>query len=597
MISYSSRDEISSEYKWDLSPLYKDDKAFLTDFNKMDSLTDDVLKYKGILTDSKENLFNAIEASLKLNRLIHNVYVYAHLSNDLDLRDDTYQAYQNMVKSKLVEISGKLSFFEPELLKCDETKIVKYAKEYEDGKYLMYLDDILREKPYVLSESEEKIISSLGEVISAPGSIFGMLNNADMKFGKIKDENGNEVELTHGNYVLFLESKDERIRKEAFEKMYNVFKEHTNTLAEVLSTEVKKRVALAKIRGYESARHRALFANNIPTEIYDKLIEKVNNSLPKLYKYNKVRKEILGFEKLHMYDMHLPLLKDFEYKVSYDEAKENIVNALQIMGDDYVNNLKRAFSENWIDLYETPGKRSGAYSSGSYDSNPYILLNWQDNVNNMFTLAHELGHSMHSHYSRTNQEYVYSSYSIFLAEIASTFNESVLSNYMLSKETDVNKRLYLINNFIDTIRGTIFRQTMFAEFERDIHRVVEEGGALTSHKLNEMYYELVKKYFGEDVEIDEDIKYEWSRIPHMYYNFYVFQYATGLSSALSLSKRVIEKKEGALDKYFSFLKAGSSKYPIDVLNEAGVDMLKGDVIDEALDMFEELVDEFVSLIR
>ncbi len=596
MISYSSRDEIGKEFKWDLTPLYKNDEAFLKDVHMLDTLCDDVLKYKGKLTASKENLFNAIETSLTLSRLSHNVYVYAHLNSDLDLKNSKYQAYQNMVKSKLVEISSKLAFFEPELLACDEKKVRKYAEEYKNGKYLLYIDDILRGKPYVLSESEEKIISSFGELTSAPASIFSMLNNADLTFGTIKDADGNDVELTHGNYVLFLESKDANVRKAAFDRMYDVFKDHTNTLAEVLSTEVKKRVSLAKIRGYDSAMHSALFSNNIPTALYDTLIEKVNQSLPKIHKYNKMRKEILGLEAMHMYDMYVPLIKDFEYKVTYDEAKEHIVNALSLMGEDYVHNLKRAFSENWIDLYETPGKRSGAYSSGSYDSNPYILMNWQDNVNNMFTLAHELGHSMHSYYSSTNQDYVYSSYSIFLAEIASTFNESVLNNYLLSKETDVNKRLYLLNHFIDTIRGTIIRQTMFAEFERDIHKVVEEGESLTSETLSDMYYELVQKYFGDAVEIDDKIRYEWSRIPHFYYNFYVFQYATGLSAALSLSKRVMDGKKGALEQYFTFLKAGSSKYPTNVLQDAGIDMLKGDVIDEALAVFDELIEEFNELI-
>ncbi len=596
MISYSNRNEIETEFKWDLSSLYKNDEAFLNDLNLLDSFCDEVCKYKGVLTDSKENLFRAIEASLQLSRLSHNVYVYAHLNSDLDLKDSKYQTYQNMVKSKLVDISSKLSFFEPELLKSDENKIIEYTKEYQDGKYMMYIDDILRFKPYVLSEAEEKIISNLGEVTSAPASIFSMLNNADMTFGTIKDSDGNEVELTHGNYVLFLESKDADVRKMAFDKMYDAFKNHTNTLAEILSTEVKKRVGLAKIRGYNSAMDMALFSNNIPTQIYDKLIEKVNKSLPKIHKYNKMRKKILGLETLHMYDMYVPLIKDYEYKVTYDQAKEHIVNALSIMGEDYIKQLDRAFNENWIDLYETPGKRSGAYSSGSYDSNPYILMNWQNNVNNMFTLAHELGHSMHTYYSSKSQDYVYSSYSIFLAEIASTFNESVLNNYLLNKETDVNRRLYLLNHFIDTIRGTIFRQTMFAEFERDIHRVVEDGGSLTSETLSNMYYDLVKKYFGDDVEIDDKIRYEWSRIPHFYYNFYVFQYATGLSAALSLSKRVIEGKEKALDNYFSFLKAGSSKYPTEVLKNAGVDMLKGDVIDDALKVFDEMVDEFNKLI-
>lgn len=594
MKKYKTREEIDYKDTWDLTPLFENDEAFLEELGLLEEKISLLQEYKGKLFNPKENLLETIQRLLQSSRSLENCYVYAHLKNDLDVRDAKYTEYLSKVQMVGVLLSSAASFFEPEILSLNEEDVRDYIHQ-QYPLYDHYIDSIFREKQHILEENEQKVLSSLSEVIGAPGNIFSMLNNADMRFGMVKNEKGEDSELTHGNYVLFLESKNQEVRKHAFQTMYEQYKQHNHSLAAMLQANVKAHVNIAKLRGYSSAREAALFGNKIPVSIYDNLITSVHEYLPAMGEYLKLRQEKLQLDKLNMYDVYVPLLEDVEYNISFDEAKQMVFEALKPLGEEYQNLLQKSFSERWIDVYETPGKRSGAYSSGSYDSYPYLLLNYQGNLDNVFTLAHELGHSMHSYYTRKNQEYVYGDYSIFLAEIASTFNESLMNFYLLEHEKDIRKRAFILNHFIDGIKGTLFRQTMFAEFERDIHEAVERGATLTSERLNNEYKALNNKYFCDMIEEDDYIQYEWSRIPHFYYNFYVYQYATGISAALALAKRVYQGQEGALEKYMSFLKAGSSKYPIEVLKNAGVDLEDGQVIREALDIFKEKVEELKEL--
>jgi oligoendopeptidase F len=424
-----------------------------------------------------------------------------------------------------------------------------------------------------------------------------MLNNADLKFPKVKNEKGEEVELTHGRYITFLESADRSVREGAFKAMYGTYAQYLNTFASTLSGSVKKDNFYATVRKFESARQSALHHNAIPESVYDGLVEAVNERLDLLHRYVALRKRALGLDELHMYDLYTPLVKDVEMKVSYEEAKQWMVDGLAPLGEEYVQIVKDGLESRWVDVRETRGKRSGAYSSGAYDTQPFILMNWQDNVNNLFTLAHEFGHSVHSHYTRTSQPYPYGDYSIFVAEVASTTNEALLNDHLLKTRTAKEERLYLLNNQLETFRGTLFRQTMFAEFEHMIHQAAQEGVSLTPEYLNETYLELNKRYFGNEIVIDEEISYEWARIPHFYYNYYVYQYATGISASAALSQQIMEEGEPAVRRYIdNFLKAGSSDYPIEVLKAAGVDMTTKEPVLKALDQFEAVLDEMESLL-
>src|SRR5690625_2206477 len=423
-----------------------------------------------------------------------------------------------------------------------------------------------------------------------------MLNNADLKFPAIKDEKGNEVDVTHGRYVGFLESKDRRVRHDAFKAMYETYGQFKHTFATTLTSQVKKDNFYATVRNYESARQAALSQNNIPEQVYDNLVTAINEKLPVLHRYVALRKKVLGLDEMNMYDMYVPLIKDVDMKVSYDEAKEHVLNSIKPLGAAYVNIAKEGFTNRWIDVMENKGKRSGAYSSGAYGTDPYILLNWQNKVNDMFTLTHELGHSVHSYYTRKHQPFRYGNYSIFVAEVASTANEALLNDYMINHLDDAQEKLYLLNYFLDGFRATVFRQTMFAEFEHDIHQRIQQGEGLTAESLTDIYYDLNKKYYGDAVTHDEEIGLEWARIPHFYYNYYVYQYATGYAAATALSRKIIDGDEQAVARYIDFLKAGSSDYPIEVLKTAGVDMTSKQPIIEALDVFEQKLIELENIL-
>ncbi|WP_273850162.1 oligoendopeptidase F [Guptibacillus spartinae] len=591
------RDEIPVEDTWALEAIYESDQQWEEEFKEIKALLPEMKEYKGKLAESADKLYRALQQQDEITMKLGKLYTYAHMRYDQDTTNSHYQGLNDRAANLATQVSSELAFVVPEILSVPEETIKQYLNEKKELKlYEHALDEINRERPHVLSKEEEAILAGVSDVTSSSSNTFGMLNNADMKFPTIKDENGEEVEVTHGRYIRFLESSDRRVRQDAFKAVYDTYGKFKNTFASTLSGTVKKDNYYAKVRNYDSARQAALDSNNIPEDVYDNLLETVHNRLDLLHRYVSLRKKALGLDELHMYDMYTPLVPEVKMEVSYNEAKEYILKGLTPLGEEYKGILEEGFANRWVDVQENVGKRSGAYSSGTYGTRPYILMNWQDNVNNLFTLAHEFGHSVHSYYTRENQPYPYANYSIFVAEVASTTNESLLNHYLLENTSDKKEKLYLLNHYLEGFRGTVFRQTMFAEFEHMIHQKAQDGEPLTPDLLSSLYYDLNKKYFGEDLVIDEEIALEWARIPHFYYNYYVFQYATGYSAAASLSNQILEEGDQAVSRYIDFLKAGSSDYPIEVLKKAGVDMTSSKPISDALDVFESILNEMENLL-
>lgn len=593
-----TRSEVPLEDTWKLEDIFPSDQDWEREFQEVKQLIPSMSSYQGKLGDSAEVLFEALQAQDQLLERIGKLYTYAHMRYDQDTTNSFYQGLDDRIKNLYTQAASTLAFIVPEILSIDEQKVKGFLNEKEELKlYEHSLEELNLQRPHVLSAEQEALLAEASEVMSASSNTFGMLNNADIQFPSIKDEDGNEVEVTHGRYIRFLESANQRVRKDAFQAVYDTYGKFKNTFASTLSGQVKKDNFNARVRKYSSARHAALASDNIPESVYENLVQTVNENLHLLHRYVKLRKKVLKLDKIHIYDLYTPLVKDVKMDIPYEEAKELILKGLAPLGEDYQNVLKEGFTNRWVDIHENKGKRSGAYSSGAYGTNPYILMNWQDNVNNLFTLAHEFGHSVHSYYTRKEQPYAYGSYSIFVAEVASTCNEALLNDYLLKTIDDEQKRLYLLNHFLEGFRGTVFRQTMFAEYEHLIHKKAQENEALTADLLTKEYYELNKKYFGEeDIVIDEEIGLEWSRIPHFYYNYYVYQYATGYSAATALSKQILTEGQPAVDRYLDFLKSGSSDYPIEVLKKAGVDMTSSKPIEEACKVFEEKLNEMEALL-
>ncbi|MBO9128642.1 oligoendopeptidase F [Bacillus sp. 165] len=591
------RNEIDNEATWRLEDIFATDEEWDKEFMQVKEMLPKLSEFKGKLDNSSNDLLTVLkyqdEVSLRLGRL----YTYAHMRYDQDTTNSFYQAYNDRATNLYTQASSLMAYIVPEILAIPEDKLQAFLQENEELKvYEHALKEITSQRPHVLSAEEEALLAQASEVLSASSNTFGMLNNADLKFPSIEDEQGEEVEVTHGRYIQFLESEDQRVRRDAFKAVYDTYAQYKNTFASTLSGAVKKNNFYARVRKYDSARQAALSNNNIPEAVYDQLVNTVNDNLHLLHRYVNIRKRALGLQELHMYDLYTPLVQEAKIEVSYKEAQDILLKSLAVLGEEYVSILKEAYEDRWVDVHENKGKRSGAYSSGAYGTNPYILMNWHDNVNNLFTLAHEFGHSVHSYYTRKTQPYVYGDYSIFVAEVASTCNEALLNDYLLQTTDDKKKRLYLLNHYLEAFRGTVFRQTMFAEFEHLIHKKVQEGEALTPDLLTSLYYDLNKKYFGTELVIDEEIGLEWSRIPHFYYNYYVYQYATGFSAAAALSKQILEEGKPAIERYLEFLKSGSSDYPIEVLKKAGVDMTSPEPINEALQVFEEKLNELEELL-
>ncbi|UOQ46934.1 oligoendopeptidase F [Gracilibacillus caseinilyticus] len=596
--SLPKRDEIPEELTWKLEDIYANDDEWDKEWQAVKDLLPKFQDYQGTLDEKASNVFELLQLQDEVSDRLSTLYTYAHMRYDQDTTNSFYQAMNGKAENLITQASSTMSFITPEILKLDETTLKAYLNEHEGLQlYRHTLDEINRQRPHVLSEKEEALLAEVSEVTDSPSQTFGMLNNADLTFPGVKDEQGNEVDLTHGRYINFLESKDQQVRHDAFKAMYDTYGGLKNTFASTLQGNVKKDNFYAKIRNYKSAREAALNQNNIPEKVYDNLIEAIHEGLPLLQRYVALRKKVLNLQELHMYDLYTPLVKDVEMTFSYEQAQQTVTEALKPLGDDYLEVMQQAFSNRWIDVEENKGKRSGAYSSGSYSTNPYILMNWQDNLNNLFTLAHELGHSMHSYYTHKHQPYRYGNYSIFVAEVASTCNEALLNNYLVEKTNDKKEKLFLLNHFLEGFRGTVFRQTMFAEFEHQIHVAAQEGEALTADKLTEMYYELNKLYFGDDLIIDEEIGLEWARIPHFYYNYYVYQYATGYAAAQSLASQILEEKDPAVERYLGYLQSGSSDYPIEVLKKAGVDMTEKTPVLNALKVFEQKLEEMEQLLN
>ncbi|MCF6409188.1 oligoendopeptidase F [Pseudalkalibacillus salsuginis] len=595
--SLPKRDEIPVEDTWDLEDIFETDEVWEQEFKQVKELIPQIDRYQGKLGESSATLYEALQLQDEITKRLGKLYTYAHMRNDQDTTNSFYQGLNDRVGTLATETSSHLSYIVPEILSLEESEIKSFVKENDDLKlYEHFLDEINRSRPHVLSQKEEALLAGVSEVTNNASNTFGMLNNADLKFPTVKDENGEDVELTHGRYIRFLESDDQEVRKNAFKAMYGTYDKFKNTFASTLSGTVKRDNFNARVRKYDSARQAALDANNIPETVYDNLVKTVNDNLHLLHRYVKLRKKALGLEELHMYDLYTPIVKDVKMEIPYNEAKEIVLKSLTPMGEEYVNIVSEGYEKRWVDVRENVGKRSGAYSSGAYGTMPYILMNWQDNVNNLFTLTHEIGHSVHSYYTRETQPYPYANYSIFVAEVASTCNEALLNDYMLNNTEDKKKKLYLLNHHLEGFRGTVFRQTMFAEFEQMIHEHAAAGEALTPDLFTKLYYELNQKYFGEEIIIDEEIGLEWARIPHFYYNYYVYQYATGFSAAASLSKQILEEGTPAVKRYLEFLKAGSSDYPIEVLKKAGVDMASSKPIEEALSVFESVLSEMEELL-
>lgn len=593
-----TRSEIKVEDTWRLEDIFPTDEEWDKEFQAVKDLLPGISEYQGKLADSADVLYEALQKQDQILERIGKLYTYAHMRYDQDTTNSFYQGLDARIKSLYSQVASSLAYIVPEILSIDEEKVKSFLNEKEELKlYEHALEEINLQRPYVLSAEQEALLAEASEVMNSSSNTFGMLNNADLEFPSIKDENGEEVEVTHGRYIRFLESTDRRVREDAFKAVYGTYGKFTNTFSSTLSGQVKQDNFNAKVRNYDSARHAALSANNIPETVYENLVNTINEHLPLLHRYIKLRKKVLGLDELHMYDLFTPLVPDVKMEVTYDEAKDIILKGLAPLGEDYLNVLKEGFENRWVDVHENKGKRSGAYSSGSYGTNPYILMNWQDNVNNLFTLAHEFGHSVHSYYTRKTQPFPYGDYSIFVAEVASTCNEALLNDYLLKTIDDEKKRLYLLNHYLEGFRGTVFRQTMFAEFEHLIHQKAQNHEALTAELFTKEYYDLNVKYFGkENMVIDEEIGLEWARIPHFYYNYYVYQYATGFSAATALSKQILEEGQPAVERYLEFLKSGSSDYPIEVLKKAGVDMTSSKPIADACKVFEERLNEMESLL-
>lgn len=593
-----ARDEVKVEETWRLEDIFATDDAWEKEYADVEELSAKAESFKGTLRNGAEALFEALSYRDTLSERLHRLYTYAHLKTDQDTTNSFYQAMDSRVKSLYVKVSTALSFFLPELLEIDEGELNKFVEQNDELKlYKQEFEEVNKLRPHVLPAEQESLLAQLSEVTGSSSETFSMLNNADLTFPTVKDENGEEVELTHGRYIRFLESDVPRVREEAFKAMYGKYGEFQNTFASTLSGNIKRDNVNARIRNYSSAREAAMSNNHIPEQVYENLVSTINKNVHLLQRYVALRKKMFGLEELHMWDLYAPLVKDVDMKIPYGEAAQTMLESFHPLGEEYVSIVKEGLDNRWVDVRENKGKRSGAYSSGAYGTNPYILMNWQDNVNNLFTLAHEFGHSVHSYYSRKSQPFIYSGYSIFVAEVASTVNEAILNDHLLKTIDDEQKRIYLLNNWLDGFRGTVFRQTMFAEFEHMIHQLDQQGVALTAEKLTEEYYALNKRYFGDDLVIDEEIGLEWARIPHFYYNYYVYQYATGYSAAVSLSNQILTEGQPAVERYIHhFLKAGSSDYPIEVLKKAGVDMTSAAPIEEACRVFEEKLNELESLL-
>ena len=586
------RSEISDEYKWSVKDLYSSDELWNNDYEKALKSTQEKSSFEGCVMDSADTLADALSESEKDDYITERLYVYAFMRYYEDTSDGTYQQMSGKAQMLAVKMSEKYSFLVPEIMVADDDKVARFLDSDKIKPYRHLLCDMLAKKEHTCSQKEEKLLAMASQMADSPSDIFSKFNNADVKFGKVHDEHGDEKELTSAGVSVFMESRDRNVRKEAFYALYRQYKSYINTLAASYYGNVKQAVFFANARNYESTLQMYLSGSFIPESVYTNLIDTVNNNLDKMHDYVSLRKKTLGVDELHFYDIYAPLTSDYTVNVSYENAKETVLDALKILGDDYVSQVKKGYESGWVDVYENDGKRSGAFSWGAYGTHPYIFLNYTETLNDIFTLIHETGHAMHTYYSNETQPYTYAGYKIFVAEVASTCNEVILIDYLLKHSRSDEEKKYLYGHYLEQFKGTLFRQTMFAEFEMITHRMAQDGEVLNAESLCGTYKKLNEKYFGKDMVIDEEIAYEWARIPHFYTPFYVYQYATGFSAAVAIATKIINGDKEVLHGYREFLKGGSSMHPIELLSLCKIDMSKPDVIQDALNVFGSLIEDF-----
>lgn len=585
------RSQIAEEYKWDLTPMYASDEAWEAELKDVDVLIEKLPAYVGKLTASPESLRAFLDEQEVLERKLSNLSCYASLRRSEDTRAQAAQVMTSKARSKMVRVGSLLSFVEPEILSMSEEKFKSFVESPLLKEYRFMLEDLWRSKVHTLTEAEEKILAAMGEVASAPREISSMLQDADMVFEPVQMESGKTVEVTGSNYILLQSSSDRELRKKAFESYYKGFKQHINTFTATYASSVKADIFKAQTRRYESARAMSMAGENVPASVYDSLVETVHRYLPAMYRYVALRKKILGVDELHYYDVYAPLMGNVDISYTFDQAKEMVKKAVAPLGEEYGKIVQKGFDERWIDVMPNTGKSGGAFSSGTYDSAPYVLTNFTGTIDSVSTIAHEMGHSLHTYLSNQTQPSQYAHYTLFVAEVASTVNENLMIEQLLSEDIKPEMRLYLLNQYLENFKGTVYRQTMFAEFEKIAHEQVEKGEALSAEYLSELYKDLVQQYFGPELVMDEEVKYEWARIPHFYRSFYVYKYATGYSSAVALSEGILKEGEQAVKPYLEFLSMGGSQYPLDSLKHAGVDLTTPEPIEKALQKFEQIVIE------
>ena len=592
-----TRNEVSDDLKWDLSRVFKNNQEWEQEYKKVAQEIKNLSKFKGTLAKSGKDLYEGITAILAVNRRLEKVYVYATMSSDVDTSNNHYLGFVAKAQSLANQMSAAIAFVDPEILSIPEETLAKFMQdEPRLENYRHRLEQITQKRPHTLPANEEKIIADAGDAMGTSANTFNVLTNSDMEYGYVQDEDGEMVQLSDGLYSLLIQSQDRNVRKNAFDVMYASYGQFENSLASTLSGEVKAHNFNARVHKYNSAREAALSENSVPTAVYDTLIKEVNSHLDLLHRYVALRKKILGLKDLQMYDMYVPLTGKPVLSYNFEEAKEEARKALAPLGEDYLKHVDYIFNNRVIDVVENQNKVTGAYSGGAYDTDPYELLNWEDNLDSLYTLVNETGHSVHSWYTRNTQPYVYGDYPIFVAEIASTTNENILTEYFLDKITDPKTRAFVLNHYLDSFKGTLFRQTQFAEFEQFIHETDANGQPLTADVLDEFYGNLNQRYYGDSVEPGGEIAMEWSRIPHFYYNFYVYQYATGFAAATALANKVVHGTEQERDAYINFLKSGSSDYPTEIMKRAGVDMTRADYLRDAFDTFEKRLNEFEKIV-
>lgn len=578
--------------------MYASKTAWEADLKEVDAIVSDLAKLEGSVMASAEKLLAALELGARAEQKIDLAFNYAERLFDQDQKNTEHQAMSQKMYGVVTDYQSRTAFVVPEILAADKATLAQYFAENKELElYRGLVDEILRTKEHVLSAEMEKLVAMTGEMAQTPEQVYSIINNADLIYPEIEDENGEKVRLSHGNFVPFEESGDRRVRKDAFEAFYSIYKQFAGTIAGLYNGQVKQQIFYAKARNYASTLEAAVDANNVPAKVYRNLVETVNANMDKMHRYVKLRKKCLGVDELHMYDVYTPMIADAAKKVSYDEAKETVLKALAPLGEDYVATVKEGFENRWIDVYENEGKRSGAYSAGAFGTHPYVLLNYNDTLDNMFTLAHEMGHAMHSWYSNANQPYIYSQYKIFVAEVASTCNEILLMEYLLANTTDKKERAYLLNHYLDSFKGTVYRQTMFAEFELEANEMTRRGEGTTADALCALYKKLNEQYFGPEMVVDDEIALEWARIPHFYYDYYVYQYATGYAAAIALSRRILREGEPAVRDYLGFLSGGCSADPITLLRGAGVDMASPKPVEDATALFDSLIGEMEELLK